>query len=258
MIDIHSHLLPEIDDGSKDLETTLKMIEIYKNQGVDNVIATPHFYPSYFENTKDIISREVEKINIELKSRNIDFNILPGSEVFLNRNTINDLKEGKIQTLNNTKYILIEFDYKRLPDYALEYIYEIHLLGYRTIIAHPERYYYTIKNPLMLNDFIDEECLIQINTSSITGLFGKDIQKAAIRIIENGAFNFIATDAHTTNGRGPYFKESLEIIKKFKKDFRQNMSNQTEMLIKNVEICTKPNKIKEKRSIFNIFKGKGR
>lgn len=258
MIDIHSHLLPEIDDGAKDLETTLKMIEIYMNQGVDKVIATPHYFPPYFENNKDVIQKKVDEINKELKTKNIDFTIYPGSEVFATKEVYDEIKKGNIQTLNNSRYILMEFDYKRFPDYGMDLIYELHLLGYRLVIAHPERYYYTIKNPMFLNDLIEEECLIQINTSSITGLFGKEVQKTAMRIIENGAFNFIATDAHTTNGRGPYFEESFELIKKFKNDFRQTMSQQTEMLIDNVEICNKLNKIKEKRSIFNIFKGKGR
>lgn len=247
MIDIHSHLLPEIDDGAKDLETTLKMIEIYMNQGVDKVIATPHYFPPYFENNKDVIQKKVDEINKELKTKNIDFTIYPGSEVFATKEVYDEIKKGNIQTLNNSRYILMEFDYKRFPDYGMDLIYELHLLGYRLVIAHPERYYYTIKNPMFLNDLIEEECLIQINTSSITGLFGKEVQKTAMRIIENGAFNFIATDAHTTNGRGPYFEESFELIKKFKNDFRQTMSQQTEMLIDNVEICNKLNKIKEKR-----------
>lgn len=257
MIDIHSHLIPEIDDGAKDIETTIKMIEIYKQQGVDNVIATPHYFPPYFENTKEIITKKVEEINSKLNERNIDFNIYPGSEIFGTKEVYDEIKKGNIQTLNNSRYILMEFDYKHFPDYGMDLIYELHLLGYRVIIAHPERYYYIIKEPMFLNTLIDEGCLIQLNTTSITGLFGKDVQKTALRIIENGAFNFIATDAHTTNGRGPFFEKSFELIKKINKDFSQNMSKETEKLIKNVEICNKLNKIKEKRSIFNIFKEKG-
>lgn len=256
MIDIHSHLLPCIDDGSKDLETTLKMIEIYKSQGVDKVIATPHYYINMFENTKEIIQTEVNKINNELKERNIDFEILPGSEVFATKSIINDIKEGIIQTLNNSRYILLEFDFKRFPDYGLDLIYELHLLGYRVIIAHPERYHYVIQNPLFLNEFINEGCLIQLNASSVVGLFGNEIKKLSNRIINNGSFNFIATDAHTTNGRGPYFNEAISIIEKYNKNFRHSINKDVEMLINNVEICSKLNKMKEKRTIFNIFKAK--
>ncbi|WP_027308874.1 tyrosine-protein phosphatase [Caloramator sp. ALD01] len=254
MIDIHSHLLPEIDDGADNIDTTIEMIKIYKSQGVDKVIATPHFYPSYFENTRDVIKREVEKVNILLKEKNIDFTILPGSEVYATRDTLLDLKEGRIQTLNDSRYILMEFDYRRFPDYGFDLIYEIGLLGYRVVVAHPERYHYVIKDITFLNKLIDEGCLIQINSSSLTGVFGKDVKKTALRIAENGSFNFLATDAHTQNIRGPHFEDALKILNKLKKDYYQTLSYNAEMLIKNVEICSELNKIKEKRSIFNIFR----
>lgn len=254
MIDIHSHLLPAIDDGAKDIDTTIEMINIYKSQGVDSVIATPHFYPSYFDNTSDIIKKEIEKINTLLKEKNIDFTILPGSEVFAKRDTLKDLKDGKIQTLNDSRYILMEFDYRRFPDFGFDLIYELNLLGYRVIVAHPERYYYVLKDITFLNKFIEEGCLLQINTSSLKGVFGRDVKKTAIRIIENGSFNFLATDAHTLSGRGPHFKDSLDILNKINKEYLNILSKNTEMLKNNVEICNELNKIKEKKSIFNIFK----
>ncbi|GFR36690.1 tyrosine-protein phosphatase [Thermobrachium celere] len=253
MIDIHTHLLPNIDDGPKDIDTTIEMIKIYKSQGVDSVIATPHFYPGCFENTRENIGNEVDKLNKIIKEKNIEFEVLPGSEVFATRDTLQYLKEGKIQTLNNSRYILIEFDFKKFPDYGFELIYEIGLLGYRVIIAHPERYYYVIENINFLNNLIDEGCLIQINASSLTGVFGKDVKKTALKIVENGSFNFIATDVHTLNVRGPYLKDALEIIDKINKDYINILSSYNDMLIKNVEICTKLNKIKEKKSLFNIF-----
>ncbi|CDF57716.1 tyrosine-protein phosphatase [Thermobrachium celere] len=255
MIDIHSHILPGIDDGSKDLETTLKMIEIYKSQGVDTVISTPHFYPSYFENTKEVVNKTLYEINEKLKAMNIDFTIYPGSEVFATQDTLKYVKEGYIQTLNNSRYILMEFDYKHFPEYGLDLIYELHLLGYRVVVAHPERYYYVIKDITFLNELIEEGCLIQINTSSITGLFGREVKKTALKIIENGSFNFIATDAHTTNGRGPYFEEAFKLINKFKKDYRQTLANNIELLIKNVNICNKLNKMEKNKSFIDILKG---
>lgn len=255
MIDVHSHLIPNIDDGSKSLEMTLKMIDIYKSQGVDKIIATPHFYPSYFENSSKIIKKEVEGLNNLLKEKNIDFTILPGSEVYATKDTLLDLKEGKIQTLNDSRYILMEFDYRRFPEYGFDLIYEIHLLGYRVVVAHPERYYYVINDITFINKFIEEGCLLQINTSSLTGVFGKDVKKTALRIAENGSFNLLATDAHTENQRGPFIEEAITIVNKLKKEYYKTLSSNAEMIIKNVEICTKLNKIKEKRSIFDIFKG---
>ncbi|GFR35683.1 tyrosine-protein phosphatase [Thermobrachium celere] len=253
MIDIHTHLLPNIDDGPEDIDTTLKMIEIYKNEGVSSVIATPHYYLPKFENIPNVIKEKVESVNNILKENNIDFKIYPGSEVFVSKHILEDIKQGRIQTLNDTRYILLEFDFKKFPSYGLDLIYEIHLLGYRVIVAHPERYEYVIDDITFLNSLIDEGCLIQLNSSSLTGIFGKEVKKTALKIVENGSYNFIATDAHTLNKRGPYLCEAITILNKYNKSSDKYLKEMSENLLNNVEICNKLNKFNKKRSIFDFF-----
>lgn len=253
MIDIHTHLLPNIDDGPEGIDTTLKMIEIYKNEGVSSVIATPHYYLPKFENIPNVIKEKVESVNNILKENNIDFKIYPGSEVFVSKHILEDIKQGRIQTLNDTRYILLEFDFKKFPSYGLDLIYEIHLLGYRVIVAHPERYEYVIDDITFLNSLIDEGCLIQLNSSSLTGIFGKEVKKTALKIVENGSYNFIATDAHTLNKRGPYISEAMAILNEYNKSSDKYLKEMLENLSNNFEICNKLNKFNKKRSIFDFF-----
>lgn len=250
MIDIHSHILPFLDDGSKSLDMSKDMLNIAYNEGIKTIIATPHYYPNIYEPDIKDIEKSVEEINNISNSLNLNIKILKGQEVFLTRDLLDKYKEGNLLTLNDTKYMLIELPFDILKPYVLDIIYELRIRNIVPIIAHPERYSYIIKKPSIINDFIDEGCLFQINSHSIIGHFGKDIKNTAIKLIKNNICHFIASDAHSNEIRIPTLKKSFDIIQKYNDEIIKYLSKNEEILINNGSILQEVKKIKDNFSMF--------
>lgn len=214
MIDIHTHILPAVDDGAKSFEDSLKMIQLEIENDVDTIILTPHYFKNELNaQNKDLIFAQYEKL-LE-KTKDLNIKLILGSEIYYSDEIMDELISNKIITLGNSKYLLIEFslynEYYNIPDVFLD----IMALGYEVIFAHPERYVYLSVN--QIKKISELGCLIQINTSSILGDFGRKIQKKAFKLIKNKCVNFIASDAHSLNVRKPNLKETLQFVeKKFK------------------------------------------
>lgn len=253
MIDIHNHILPGIDDGAQTLEDFLNMINIAKEDGITQIIATPHFYRGRYENNYDDIVKLLKRVDMEKKKLGTDVEIIPGQEVFLDNYTLEAFKEGAIKGINDTRYMLIELPMNRMDKNIFNLLYELRILGIVPIIAHPERYMYIIEKPTMINEFIQENCLFQINSGSITGIFGKEIKKVAEILIKNGIANFIASDSHSTNRRRPNMKKPLELVSSMNRDIIMQILDNPEKLLNNQEIKQSANKLKEKKKIFAFF-----
>jgi protein-tyrosine phosphatase len=256
LIDIHSHILPAIDDGAKNIEKTLQMLQIASDDGIKKIVATPHFYRGYYENKYIDICKLVEEVNIKVKEKQISVEIFPGQEVFLDTHTLDLFREGIIKGINGTRYMLIEFPMDTMPKSALDIIYELRVLGMVPIIAHPERYRYIIEKPSLINNFIDENCLFQINSGSIQGIFGRSVQKTSEILITHGICNFIASDAHSTKTRVPKIKEALEIVADLNSALKVVLTENTDKLLRDEQIMLATEKIKEKKSIFSFLKSK--
>ncbi|EYE89479.1 phosphoesterase [Fervidicella metallireducens AeB] len=256
MIDIHCHILPGIDDGAKDLDGTIEMLKIAEGDGIKTIIATPHYFPGYFETPYDEVVKLTEMVNKKTRESGIEVEIYPGQEIFLNQNIIEDYRNGIIGKLWDTDFMLIELPVDEMPKNTIDLIYELRIMGITPIIAHPERYRYIIEKPQRLNEFLNEGCHLQINAGSLTGLFGREVKKTAERIVENRACSFIATDAHTTGKRSPELKKSFDIISRIDKELIDNLILSRESLKKFAEKNYKTLKIKEKKSIFSIFNRK--
>ncbi|MDW8802590.1 exopolysaccharide biosynthesis protein [Clostridium sp. A1-XYC3] len=256
MIDIHSHILPGIDDGAKTLDDTIEMLKIARNNGIKKIIATPHFYRGYYENKFEDICKLTEEISGKVKEQGLDIEIIFGQEIFLDNHTLDHYKEGIIKGINNTKYMLIEFPMQDMPKNALDTMYELRLQGIVPVVAHPERYSYIIEKPSVINNFIEEGCLFQINSGSIEGHFGKRVQKTSEILISHGICHFIGSDAHSVNRRSPKIKNALDIAGKLSNGMDKSVMENVELLLNNEEIKKKPEKIKEKKSIFDFLKRK--
>ncbi|SKA88648.1 protein-tyrosine phosphatase [Caloramator quimbayensis] len=256
MMDIHCHILPLIDDGPDSIETSIEMLKIAKREGIEKIIATPHYYKGVYEGDINQINSLTSNLNEISKNLNLNIQILKGQEVFLTRDLLRLFKNGTILTLNSSKYMLIELPFDILPKYALDIIYELRIMGIIPVIAHPERYSYVIEKPSTINDFIDEGCLFQINSSSITGDFGREIQRTSQILISHNICHFIASDAHSNTKRIPSLKKSFDISQKINSNIIKNVSNNEEMLTNKGQILQDVKKIKENFHIFNIFKPK--
>lgn len=247
MIDIHSHILPGLDDGSQDIETSLSMLKIAQKSGTDTMIATPHYFAGYYETESDKILQHVKELNEKTRENNINVKILPGEEICIDNHTVDLFEKGSIISLNDTSYMLLEFPLDKLPKNAEDVFYELSIRGVKPILAHPERYLFFIQKPSLINDFIGE-CYFQINTGSIKGIFGKKVQKTALIYMEHGLCNFIASDAHSTGRRCPgVIKEGIN------EAVYENIKANAEALINDKDIITDAQKIKE-RSFFSFLR----
>lgn len=204
MIDIHCHILPGIDDGAADLVEAVKMAEIAFADGIVKIIATPHINePSI---TGQSLSICYEMLIRSLEEKFIPVDILLGGEVAAHL----DSSEFNLHTLNNTKYILIEFPAHHLPLNAGEIIFNLILNGFHPIIAHPERNSSILKKPDILFNLLNSQVLVQITAGSITGMFGPDTMACARFLLRKGVVSFIATDAHSAGHRRPVLSKGVQ------------------------------------------------
>lgn len=257
MIDIHSHILPHVDDGSEDMEMSIEMARMYLESGIKTVIATPHYIEGSIVTSVDNNRATLEELKKELDKVGLDLEIFLGNEVFISMNLIKDIEEGRLSTLNGTRYILIELPMFDIPLYVENIIYELLLKGYIPIIAHPERNTKIIEDPNILYEYIVKGALAQLNLPSLEGKNGSKSKKTAEILLQNHMIHFVGTDAHTNRGRSPKSKSSLEILSKTisQEDYERLTFINAELLLEDKVIETKsPVKYKKKRNIFKFFK----
>ncbi len=214
MFDIHCHILHGVDDGSGNLSDSIEMAQLAAESGTTGIIATPHCnIPGMFEN---YWSKELEDKIVELRralaQRNIAVDIYSGQEVFLSRFFEENLEKGDFVTLNGSRYMLVEFDFRIDELSAVQKLEKLASRGYVPIVAHPERYGFVIENPDAINRIRSAGCLVQLNSGSLTGDFGRFVRKTANAIITNGLADFVASDAHSQYSRTPNLAQVHELV----------------------------------------------
>lgn len=254
MIDIHSHIIYGVDDGSRCLDESLKMIEIYISNGFNKVVATSHYDIDRYMVKSCKIREKVKILNEEIDKRGLDFKIYPGHEIQFHANMIDNLRNGIIQTLNNSRYILFELPFSSKPIYLKDLIYEIQLEGFTPIIAHAERYDYLSLS--FIRELINIGCLIQVNYSSIDNSY-----KKMKRMLEDDLVHIIATDSHQAEWRSPdisLYKDKILAIIGLDKFKELSLINPNKVI--NDEFIKidyeKNEKVKRKKSIFNFWRRK--
>lgn len=197
MRDLHTHILPGIDDGCSNEQESIKILKELAVNGVDEIVLTPH----YIENSKYITDcKSKEKLLSQLKSivkkDNIPIKLYVGNEIFFCDSILELLKDRKIEGLNNSKYLLIEFPIMNLPREAKNVFSELIYAGYKIVLAHPERYYYVMENINILKDFIDMGVLLQGNYTSLYGIYGSKSKKILKKLLRKGWVSFLCSDTH--------------------------------------------------------------
>ena len=247
MIDIHSHIIPKIDDGAKDLETSLKLLEIAKNSGTKGIVATPHYYKGFYNFQYKDIQKEIGYLEELAKGNDIDIEIYYGQEVCAFNGMVKELDEKKIGTINNTKYMLIEFPLDEFKRDTLDEIYELQIRGIVPIIAHPERYKIFKDNPEKINEFINEGYLFQLNSGSLLGNFSKETKKTAQLFFKNNIYSFIGSDAHNLRGRTSSLKE---IIDNLDSSYINEYNENGIKMLNNEEVVFRGERIQKKRKFL--------
>lgn len=212
MIDLHCHILPDMDDGPETLEESVLMVQAALEDGIDTIVATPHF--TDFKGIDTFLKSRDEKIDAlltDLSVGGMNVNIAKGSEVYIDMDLF-DTKRIERLALNGSRYILTELPMMVFPLYTEEFLYRLQLLGFVPIIAHPERNAEIVRKPELLYRLIDLGSLAQINTGSITGLFGHAAQNCAKKILKSKMAHMIATDAHSNGRRKPAMRDCIKTL----------------------------------------------
>jgi tyrosine-protein phosphatase YwqE len=199
-IDIHSHILPGIDDGSKSLEMSIELLTKMKEYGVVNFVFTPHILEGLWENTPSTINKSFDKLqNIVSKSRDLsDLTMSFAAEYMLDNNFQKILKNKDILTIKDS-FVLIEMSYLNPPINLFEMLFDIQMAGYKPILAHPERYNFLHNSFDEYYKLKDAGCKFQVNLLSLTNYYGKHVNKAAAKLIKNNLIDFVGSDAHHHN-----------------------------------------------------------
>lgn len=212
MVDIHSHILPGLDDGPGDLDESVYIAEIAFREGIRKIICTPHAARDY----DDLIRAAGESLTLlrgKLEEKGIPIYLQLGFEVLVSRRLIDyENLKGLTFLWSGKPHMLLEFDFDKFPDCLDEALYLLKLENIQPIFAHPERYYYLHDNITFLKNMKSRGVKIQVNAGSITGIYGPTVKKFVRKIIKNGLIDFVATDTHSRGRRGPYMKQAVRLL----------------------------------------------
>lgn len=192
-VDMHSHVLPGIDDGAQTVEESIFLIKRMMELGIKKVIATPHIMIDFYRNTPETINNALALLRTELKAQGIDITVEAGAEHYFDETFEVRIDEGKLVPFGDN-YVLYEYSFINQPANWFEVMQKILAAGYKPILAHPERYPYLSTDTMsMMRGW---GCNMQMNTISLTGYYGKDIKKRAEEMVDLQLVDFISSDMH--------------------------------------------------------------
>ncbi|MDP9229742.1 MAG: hypothetical protein M3O67_03595 [Bacteroidota bacterium] len=194
--DVHSHLIPGIDDGAPDLETSLQLIEGLANLGYKKIITTPHIMWDMYKNTRKDILERLETLRIAVKKENLQVDIHAAAEYFVDDNFAQLLNQKQPLLTFGENMVLIEFSMASHPLDLKEALFEMQVQGYQPVIAHPERYIYLEHNKEFYEDLRNHGCFFQLNLLSLGGYYGRSIMELAHYIAKKGYYELVGSDLH--------------------------------------------------------------
>lgn len=211
LVDLHCHILPGVDDGSKDLQMSLDLAKVAVDQGITHSLLTPHHMDGQYTNHKQAVISETADFQKALDAKKIPLTVFPSQEVHLTGELMKAIAADDVLFMDETnKYLLLELPHDGIPEYAEDMIFDLITRGMIPVIAHPERNQGIQITPERLYEFVKMGCLTQLTASSYVGVFGKKVQELTEKIIKaNLGFTF-ASDAHNFKGRRFLMKEAFE------------------------------------------------
>lgn len=259
MIDLHTHILWDIDDGSKSIDMSEAMLDIAAENGTTVIFATPHVIELANKPSWELIVEKSKQIQQIADNKKINIKIYPGAEIQMNWDLLSEIGRNGAYCLNGGRYVLVELPVLEIPEYADEFFYRLMLDGLTPIIAHPERNRNLMQNQTKLLEWMRKGILLQCNSGSITGSFGKQICENAEFLLKNRLISFVGSDAHRDKGRNTNLIEARKIVANM---VGENYSEDIfcvnpEKLLKNEliekDVHTKVLKAKNDVSIFSKF-----
>jgi protein-tyrosine phosphatase len=207
MIDLHSHILPGLDDGAADLATSIGMARAYVAQGVKCVACTPHILPGLYNNSGPLIRAELRKLQRHLNSAGIPLRLVPGADNHMVQNFVAKLREGHLLTLADSRYVLLEPPHHVAPPQLENLCFDVLTASYVPILTHPERLTWIEGSYRKVQGLAGRGVWMQITSGSLLGRFGRRAQYWAERMLSEGLVKILATDAHDISRRPPDLSE---------------------------------------------------
>ncbi|MGY6649958.1 tyrosine-protein phosphatase [Wenyingzhuangia sp. IMCC45574] len=195
-VDMHSHILPGIDDGAKDIETSINLIQGLNKYGISNFRVTPHVLGGVWENSSTTIKETELYLKEELNKRGLEHIQIHAAAEYLMDPFFSDLLEKDDILPLKGKYLLVEMSFLNPPINLKEILFQIQLKGYTPVLAHPERYLFYHNNFAIYKELIDAGCLLQLNLFSLAGHYGKEVMKTAHKLLKNNLYTYVGTDIH--------------------------------------------------------------
>ncbi|WP_121666471.1 tyrosine-protein phosphatase [Mesonia aquimarina] len=195
MVDMHNHLLPGIDDGAKSLEESIAMLKAYQHLGIRQVIASPHVMEGNYPNTPKTIAEALAKVQKAIQQEGLEVQLIGAGAEYMLEQQFERLVQQDILCSLDHKHLLVEMSYLQAPLNLEQLIFQVKHKGYTPVLAHPERYNF-IKEPGAFKNLLDLGCQFQLNLLSLSQHYGAHVQQKAFRLLKDGSYRFVGTDAH--------------------------------------------------------------
>lgn len=220
LIDIHSHILFGVDDGSDSLETSMRMLKYASDDGISGLILTPHNKPGHRNRDFSRMMPKFKELKDLVLHENINIDLYIGNELYYRNGLLEELRDGMAGTMAGSHYVLVEFSPLESYDYIRNGLYSLLMGGYSPIAAHVERYQNVCAKGYRIEELIEMGCYIQVNAGSIMGNFGAKTKRIAKKMLKQHQVHFVATDAHDLGKRAPYLSDCADYIsKKYGEDY---------------------------------------
>lgn len=256
MVDLHCHLLPGVDDGSKSMAISLRLAKEATENGVTHALLTPHHMNGRYVNHKQDVTRRTKEFQKQINAHNIPLTVFPGQEVRINGQLLEALDKDDILFADTAgKYMMLEFPDDDVPHYTDQMVFDLQQRGIIPVIVHPERNTKIMAEPDLIYQLLEKGCLSQITASSYVGTFGKKVENFSRQLIEAGQGYVFASDAHDLPGRKYEMRQAFEKMqrefgKKMVTQYRQNarsIINGENLPLNDIQL------IRKKRKIFWLF-----
>lgn len=261
MIDLHCHLLPGLDDGSANMEISLRLAQAAVDNGIQFALLTPHHMNGVYINHRQDVIKCTQEFQAALKNHQIDLTVFPGQEVRISGELLTALQQHDILFADeNNQYLMLEFPDDDVPAYTNDMIYQLQQQGIIPVIVHPERNTKIMRHPEILFGLLQKGCLSQITASSYVGIFGEKVATFSHQLIEAGQGYVYASDAHDLPGRKYEMRQAFDKLRKeFGDEMAQRFEDNAKAII-NGDVVS-PNRIrpivvKKKKKLFGLFRDK--
>lgn len=215
MIDLHSHILPGIDDGAKTLDISLEMARIAVDDGIHTMACTPHIYPGLYMNDAAGITRHRDALQAVLDAKGLTLKLVTGADVHLVPGLLDGLRAGRVPTLAGSRYVLLEPSHNIVPPRFLDSVFSLVAAGYTPVITHPERLVWIEEQYPVFAQLIQQGAWMQVTAGALTGKFGPRAKYWGERFLGEGQTHILASDAHSTGRRVPQLSQARAVAERW-------------------------------------------